>query len=123
MVVSLPHGRRGGSTLGCLVWLVLFGGALYFGLPLGQSYWAFQQLRDEMRRTVRFAQTTTDEQMLRQVLLEVERLELPTEANRIRILRDPARRRLTIETSWSLELKLPFGTQTVHFRPRAEGVY
>lgn len=123
MVAGPLHGRRGGSTLGCLIWLALFGGALYFGLPLGQSYWAYQQLRDEMRRTVRFAQTTSDEQMLRQVLLEVERLDLPAEANRIKILRDPTRRRLTIETSWSLELQLPFGTQTVHFRPRAEGVY
>lgn len=115
--------RRGAGTLGCLLSLLLFIAALSFGLPIGQSYWRYTQLRDEMRTTVRFAQTIADEQMVRQILLTVDRLDLPREARRVRITRNPATRRITIQTSWTETLSLPFIQREIRFNPRVEGVY
>ncbi|MFN2326741.1 MAG: hypothetical protein ABR551_12765 [Gemmatimonadales bacterium] len=123
MVGSLVGDRRGGGTIGCLFTLLLFATALHFGLPIGQSYWRYTQLRDEMRTTVRFAQTIADDQMVRQILLTVDRLELPREARRIRVTRNPANRRITIQTSWTETIALPFTTREIEFKPRVEGVY
>lgn len=123
MVNWRAGGRRGAGTLGCLVSLLLFVTALHFGIPIGQSYWRYTQLRDEMRTTVRFAQTIADDQMVRQILLTVDRLGLPREARRIRVTRNPANRRITIQTTWTETIELPFTTREIEFKPRVEGVY
>jgi len=103
--------------------MMLFMGALYFGLPMGHAYWEYTQLRDEMRTVVQFAQTSDDEQMRQQILLRVQRLDLPPSASRIRITRVPANRRVTIQTAWSRIIELPFTQRELHFNPRVEGVY
>lgn len=123
MVSRHRLGRRGAGTIGCLFSLLLFVTALHFGIPIGQSYWRYTQLRDEMRTTVRFAQTIADEQMVRQILLTVDRLQLPREARRIRVTRNPSNRRITIQTSWTETIALPFTTREITFNPRVEGVY
>lgn len=123
MVISRPGGRRGASTIGCLFTLMLFAGSIYFGLPVGHSYWRYTKMRDEMKTTVRFAQTIADEQMVRQILLMVDALELPREARRIRVIRNPATRRIVIQTAWSETLELPFLTREIQYKPRVEGVY
>lgn len=123
MVTPRAGGTRGGSTIGCLFTLALFVGSLYFGLPVGHSYWRYTKMRDEMKTTVRFAQTIADEQMVRQILLMVDALELPREARRIRVTRNPATRRIVIQTSWTETLELPFLTREIHYKPRVEGVY
>lgn len=119
----MVRGREGSSTLGCLTSLLLFVGALYFGLPIGQSYWRYTQLHDTMRGAVRFAQTSTDEQMLRQVLDKVMELELPRAARRIRISRNPVTRRITMQTSWTETIHLPFTQREWRFNPRVQGVF
>lgn len=123
MVAPGARGRRGSSSLGCLFSLMLFVGALYFGLPIGQAYWQYTQLHDEMRRAVRFAQTSSDDAMLRQILLRVDQLGLPAPARRIRINRVEATRRVTIQTAWSVVVELPFTQHELRFRPRVEGVF
>jgi len=119
----MVRGRLGSSTLGCLFSLLMFVGALYFGLPIGQSYWRYTQLRDTMRTAVRFAQTTTDEQIIRQVLEKVMQLELPREARRIRISRNPTTRRITLQTAWTETIALPFTEREWRFHPRVQGVF
>jgi len=96
---------------------------LYFGLPIGHSYWRYTRMVDEMRTTVRFAQTIADEQMVRQILLMVDQLELPREARRIRVTRNPTTRRIAIQTAWTETLALPFITRDIRYKPRVEGVY
>ncbi len=123
MVIAMLRNRRGAGTFGCLFTLLLFAGSLYFGLPVGHSYWRYTKLRDEMKTTVRFAQTIADDQMVRQILLMVDQLELPREARRIRVTRNPASRRIMIQTAWTEELVLPFLTREIRYNPRVEGVY
>lgn len=123
MVAGRARGRAGASTLGCLFTLLLFAGSLYYGLPIGHSYWRYTKLRDEMRTTVRFARTIADDQMVRQLLLMVDQLQLPREARRIRVTRNPGSRRIAIEISWQETLVLPFTTRDIRYTPRVEGVY
>ncbi|MDZ4673373.1 MAG: hypothetical protein SGI84_02900 [Gemmatimonadota bacterium] len=123
MVGWWPAARRGASTVGCLFTLALFTSSLYFGLPIGHSYWRYTRMVDEMRTTVRFAQTIADEQMVRQILLMVDQLELPREARRIRVTRNPTTRRIAIQTAWTETLALPFITRDIRYKPRVEGVY
>lgn len=115
--------RRGSSTVGCLFTLALFASSLYFGLPIGHSYWRYTRMVDEMKTTVRFAQTIADEQMVRQILLMVDQLELPREARRIRVTRNPTTRRVAIQTAWTETISLPFMTRDIRYKPRVEGVY
>ena len=123
MVIRPALGRRGSSTMGCLFSLLMFVGALYFGLPIGQAYWQYTQLHDEMRRAVRFAQTSSDDEMLRQILFRVDQLGLPSQARRVRINRVQASRRISIQTAWSVIVELPFTQREVRFAPRVEGVF
>lgn len=123
MVIAALRNRRGAGTLGCLFTLLLFAGSLYYGLPVGNSYWRYTKLRDEMRTTVRFAQTIADDQMVRQLLLMVDQLQLPREARRIRVTRNPASRRIMIQTAWTEQLVLPFTVREIRYNPRVEGVY
>ena len=123
MVSRWRRDRRGAGTIGCLFTLLIFGGALYFGLPIGHSYWRYTKMHDEMRTAARFARTIADEQIVRQILLMVDELELPREARRIRVTRNPATRRVSIQTAWTETLELPFLTREIRYKPRVEGIY
>jgi hypothetical protein len=56
--------RRGGSTLGCLVTLLIIGTAVYVGIALGRPWFRYEQFRDEMTSAARFSTTLTDAQIL-----------------------------------------------------------
>lgn len=49
MVTPNMRSRRGASAVGCLVSLVLFAAAVYYGIHLGQPWVRYYQLMDEMR--------------------------------------------------------------------------
>ena len=40
--------RRGASSLGCLFSLLLFVGALYYGVNIGELFFRYYRLLDEM---------------------------------------------------------------------------
>ena len=56
MVARAPS-RRGGTTLGCLVSLVLFLAAAYYGVHIGEVYLRFYRLQDAMRFQAQMAPT------------------------------------------------------------------
>ena len=56
-MVALAPSRRGGTTLGCVVSLVLFLAALYYGVHIGQVYLRFYRLQDAMRFQAQMAPT------------------------------------------------------------------
>ena len=49
-MVTPPPGRRGASSLGCLVKLALFAVAVYYGVHIGGVYFRFYQLQDDMEQ-------------------------------------------------------------------------
>lgn len=119
-MVTRSAGRRGGSTLGCLASLLILAVALYYGVNIGEVYWRYYQLHDEMRSQARLAPSLTNATIRRRLLLEVERLGLPSEAENFRIRRSGQTRLITIETEYSESVDLPFFKHTFRFTPKAE---
>ncbi len=120
MVTGILHSRRGSSTTGCLVWLLLFVAALYYGVNIGEVYWRNWQLQEEMKSQARLAPSLTDAVILRRLVVKADDLGLPDEATRFRIVRNPYPRTIRIETRYAQTVELPFFTHTFEFAPVAE---
>jgi hypothetical protein len=115
-MVARPRNRLGASTLGCLVSLVLFLAALYYGVQIGQVYLRFYRLQDAMRFQAQMAPTLNDGVISRRLAAAADSLlgQHPS----FRIDRDG--RRITIQTQYSDRVELPFFKHTFLLRPRAE---
>lgn len=119
-MVSVPGDRRGSSTLGCLVSLAIFGGAIYYGIAVGEHYWRYYQLLDEMRQQASLAPSLVDPVIRRRLVSKVDELGLPKEARKFRINRSVKTRTISIETEYADSVNLPFFRHAFTFRPRAE---
>lgn len=109
--------RRGGSTFGCLLSLVFFIGAIYYGIGIGEVYWRYYRIRDEIRSQARLAPGLTDDVIRRRLVARAEELNLPREARRFRIRRTSGS--ISIETRYEATVKLPFTERTITFHPSA----
>lgn len=118
-MVTGARDRRGSSSTGCLLTLLVFAAALYYGINIGEVYWRFYQYQDEMRSQGRLAPSLSDGVIRRRLILKVDELGLPSEATRIQIKRTARPRQITIESEYSEEVNLPLFKHTFHFRPRA----
>ncbi|MBA3345435.1 MAG: hypothetical protein H0T44_09085 [Gemmatimonadales bacterium] len=118
MVTPWRCGRRGGSTLGCLVTLALFVAALYYGVHIGQVYLRYYQLLDAMRFQALLAPSLEDDVINRRLRLTAD--SLLGHSPRFRINRGGRPRRITIETEYSERVELPLFKHTFVLRPRAE---
>lgn len=118
-MVGEAGGRRGTSSTGCLLSLLVFAAALYYGINIGEVYWRYYQYQDEMRSQGRLAPSLSDGVIRRRLLLKADQLGLPAEAQRIRINRSARPRQITIEAEYSEDVSLPLFKHTFHFRPRA----
>jgi len=119
MVRRLPS-RRGGSNVGCIISLLIFAAALYYGVNIGEVYWRYYQLLDEMKSQARLAPSLTDATIRRRLLLQVEELGLPPDASKFTIRRSARTRLITIETTYSESVDLPFFKHTFNLKPKAE---
>jgi len=108
--------RRGVSTLGCLVPLLLLAVVLYFGYPAGEAYFKFYQYKDAMGQEARFASTQTDEHIRRRLVSLADSLHMPTGAELVSIER--ASGTVTISAEYDEIIRLPFNKEKViTFRP------
>ena len=64
----MVSGRRGGSNLGCLLSLLLFVAALYYGVHVGEVYLRYYRLLDAMRFQASIAPSVTDEVIKRRLM-------------------------------------------------------
>jgi hypothetical protein len=120
MVTPMRGSRRGTSTTGCLVSLVLFAAAVYYGIHLGQPWVRYYQLVDEMRVSARLAPTLSDGVIRRRLEQKVDELGLPPEAKKFQISRSGKPRRIVISTLYSETVTVPLLTYTFHFTPETE---
>ncbi|HEX5004104.1 MAG TPA: hypothetical protein VFV65_02245 [Gemmatimonadales bacterium] len=118
-MVIAPSNRRGTSSTGCLLTLLAFAVALYYVINIGEVYWRFYQYQDEMRSQARLAPSISDGVIRRRLLLTVDRLGLPSEAQKIQIKRTARPRQITIESEYAEEVVLPLFHHTFQFRPHA----
>lgn len=118
-MVSGASDRRGSSSTGCLLTLLVFAGALYYAINIGEVYWRFYQYQDEMRSQARLAPSLTDGVIRRRLLLTVDRLGLPAEAQKIQIRRTARPRQITIESQYAEEVHLLLFDHAFEFHPHA----
>ena len=120
MVTETRRGRRGASTLGCLVAVLLFMAVLYYGVDLGRVYWSYYRLIDEMETSARFAQTQPDEAIVKHLVGIAQDLSLPAEAQRFTIRRTEHPPIVTIKTRYSVDIDLPFKRKRITLTPEVE---
>ncbi|MBL8984731.1 MAG: hypothetical protein SFV24_18665 [Gemmatimonadales bacterium] len=116
MVIS-ARTRRGVSTLGCLVSLLLTGGVVYYGMTLGKLWWRYYELVDKMKSAARFAGNETNEQILKQLQADAKEMGLPPAAQQFRIVRTESPRGITISTAYSERVDLPLLHRAFPFKP------
>ncbi|HZA97669.1 MAG TPA: hypothetical protein VE399_02745 [Gemmatimonadales bacterium] len=119
-MVNLPQStRRGAGALGCLISLVLFATALYYGINIGQVYLRYYQLVDGMRSQARLAPSLQDDVIQRRLVAQADSL-LPGRHPQFRITRGGTPKKIIIETVYTDKVDLPLFKHTFVMHPRAE---
>ena len=119
-MVSSPRGTRGGSTLGCLVSLLVFVAVLYYGINVGEVFLRYYQLLDEMKSNARLAPNLPDDVIQRRLQAKVEDVFGNDQHMKFRITRGGPTRTITIQTQYRDSVDLPFFKRTFELKPRAE---
>lgn len=114
------RGRRGSSMVGCLLWVLGFAVALYYGVKVGEHYWNFYQLQDEMRSQARLAPGLTDPVIKRRVLDKIDQLGLQIDPKKVKISRGGRPRKIVIEAEYVDTLRAPVVKHVFRFRAHAE---
>ena len=119
MVTRRLSRRRGASGLGCILSLLLFGAAVYYGINIGQVYLRYYQLVDNMRSQARLAPSLQDDVIYRRLGAQADSI-LPGRHPTFRITRGGHPNRIVIETEYRDHVDLPLFKHTFVMRPRAE---
>jgi hypothetical protein len=121
MVADRRSFQRGGSTLGCLLSLLVFAAAVYYGVNIGKVWLRYYQLRDDMEISARLAPSLSDAVIRRRLEDKVADLGLPDSARKFTIARTGSgrNREINIETIYSERVTLPLFDHEFVFKPRA----
>lgn len=112
--------RRGAGNRGCLVSFLVLAVALYYGINIGEVWYRYNQMQEEMTSQARMAPGISDGIIRRRLQAKAEALGLPPEARNIRIIRSGQARHITIESNYAESVDLPFFNHTFQLNPRAE---
>lgn len=113
--------RRGASSSGCLLSLLLFVAALYYGVNIGEVYFRYYRLLDEMQTETRLAAGLDDGTIRRRIQAAIEEIGIPDSAGgqQLQVRRTDSPRQIVVETRYSEWVSLPFFNHSFSFRPRA----
>ena len=114
----MVSGRRGAGNLGCLLSLLLFVAALYYGVHIGEVYLRYYRLLDAMRFQASIAPSVTDDVIQRRLMATADSLlgHTPT----FQVLRTGNPARITIQAEYQDSVDLPFFKRAFPLHPRAE---
>jgi hypothetical protein len=110
--------RRGGSSLGCLLSLLIFVSALYYGVHIGEVYLRYYRLLDAMRFQASLAPSVTDDVIKRRLMATADSLLGQTPVFQVSRGGNPAR--ITVEAQYRDSVDLPFFKRAFPLHPRAE---
>jgi hypothetical protein len=113
--------RRGASTFGCLLMLLVGIAAVYVGMKIGKVYWTNVDFQDTMKQNIRFAETMTDKQIRDRLVAKADSLGLPEEAKDVTVERKG--RHISASADYSVTVELPFHNRSFHFSPHVEYDY
>ena len=120
-MVSVMSSRRGASSSGCLFSLLIFVAVLYYGVNIGEVFFRYYRLVDELQTQTRLAAALDDGTIRRRIQAAVEEIGIPDSAGGrpLIVRRTAAPRQITIETHYSESVSLPFFNHTFSFHPKA----
>ena len=118
-MVTPRRSRRGASSIGCLVSLLIIAAVIYFGVNIGEAYWRFYEYQDDMRQEVRFASHAANDAILGRLRAAADSLGLPEAAGNVSIRRTQTL--ISIESEYYERVELPLFARDIHFHPHAEG--
>jgi len=119
-MVRLFVSRGGASSSGCLLSLLLLVAALYYGVNIGEVYFRYYRLLDEMQTETRIASGLDDGTIRRRIQAAIEEIGLPGAAGSNLVIRRTAfPREIVIETRYSESVSLPFFNHSFSLHPRA----
>ena len=111
--------RRGASSSGCLLTLLIFVAALYYGVNIGEVYFRYYRLLDEMQTEAHLSAGLDDGTIRRRIQAAVDEIGLPDAAGQQLVIRRTASpREIVIETRYSETVSLPLFKHTFSFHPR-----
>lgn len=110
---------RGASSTGCLFSLLVFVGALYYGVNIGEVYFRYYRLLDEMGSQARIASGLDNGTISRRIAAAVQEIGIPDSAAQVVVRRTVSPREITITTDYSETVNLPFFKHTFVFHPKA----
>ena len=106
--------------MGCLVTLLLFAGLLYYGVNIGEVFFRYYRLLDEMQTQSRLASALDDGTIRRRIQAAIQDIGLPDDAaTNLRIRRTPQPREIDIETEYTDNVTLPLFNHTFILHPKA----
>ena len=118
-MVIPPRSRRGTSSSGCLFSLLLFVAALYYGVNIGEVYFRYYRLLDEMQPEAHLAAGLDDGTIRRRIQAAIEEIGIPASAGQdLTVRRTDSPREIVIETRYSEQVSLPFFNHSFSFHPR-----
>jgi hypothetical protein len=118
--VSLRRNRRGASTMGCLLSLLVLVAVLYYGVNIGEVYFRYYRLLDEMQGQARVASALDNGMIQRRIASAIQEIGLPDDASsNLQITRSASPRQIAIETDYSETVHLPLFEHTFHLHPKA----
>lgn len=120
MVTTTPLARRrGASTTGCLLSLLVLVAVLYYGVNIGELYFRYYRLVDEMGSQARVAAALDNGTIQRRIVAAIQDIGLPDDAtSNLQITRVASPRQITIESEYAESVHLPLFDHTFRFHPK-----
>jgi len=112
-------GVRGASSTGCLFSLLVFVALLYYGVNVGEVFFRYYRLVDEMESQARIAAGLDNGTIARRIAAAVQEIGIPDSAARVVVRRTLSPREITISTDYSETVDLPLFQHTFAFHPKA----
>src|ERR1051325_3208622 len=119
VVTRVFSGRQGATSMGCLVSLLFLVAALYYGVNIGELFFRYYRLLDEMQTQAQLAPSLDDGTIRRRIQAAVQDIGLPPEAQQIKIARRASPREIVIETEYAEPVTLPLFTRPFTLHPKA----
>lgn len=114
-------GRRARTRFGCLFLLIILGCAGYVAIEVGPVYLRFLRFKDEMSQAAGFASELSDTQIASRLRTAADSMGVPLPRTGLHISRSP--NSLGIRAEYSENIRLPFFSRQIHFRPSVSRRY
>jgi hypothetical protein len=100
---------------------LIAAGAVYVGIPLGETYFRYAEYKDAMRQELRFRSNLSNDKIRSHLQLQADSLGLPEEAGDVTVSRSG--NQVSVEAEYDEIIKVFGLTKAIHFQPHASDTY